>query len=101
MPECSHGVPGSLRPAAARSKLPVQPMRSIQSSQCRSTTSALRDCFSAQKPSVNRISVASSGVRVEVDGETAPAKRRAWSPREAAGAVWACGAVVVTGFSGW
>ncbi len=43
MPAWSNGAP-----VAAASKFPVQPMRSIQVSQCRITVSAFRCCQSAQ-----------------------------------------------------
>src|SRR3982074_3278415 len=68
MPEC----PPPMSPAAARSKLPVQPMRSIHDSQCSRILSAFSRCFSSQMPPVTLISSAPSGRQTEVDGWTGP-----------------------------
>src|ERR1022692_4764304 len=68
MPEC----PAPMVPAAARSKLPIQPMRSIHDSQCSRIVSAFSRCFCPQIPPVTWISSAPSGRQVEVDGCTGP-----------------------------
>src|SRR5579871_172080 len=59
-------------PAAARSKLPIQPMRSIQDSQCPRIASAFSRCLAAQMPPVILISSTPSGRQAEADGFTGP-----------------------------
>src|SRR6266567_1016368 len=61
-----------IAPAAARSKLPVQPIRSIHDSQCWRTASAFSRCFCLQMPPVTLISSAPSGRQTEADGCTGP-----------------------------
>src|SRR5690348_10172321 len=59
-------------PAAARSKLPVQPMRSIQDSQCARIVSAFSRCICPQMPLVTWISSAPRGRQAEADCWTGP-----------------------------
>src|SRR5580698_8954190 len=58
--------------AAARSKLPIQPMRSIHDSQCWRIVSAFSRCMLPHRPPVIRISSTPSGRQTEVDGRTGP-----------------------------
>src|ERR1700722_8718382 len=59
-------------PAAARSKLPIQPMRSIHDSQGARIVSVFSRCFCPHRPPVIWISPTPSGRQTEVDGCTGP-----------------------------
>src|ERR1700688_4960194 len=73
MPECPVPAgPVPMVPAAARSKLPIQPMRSIQEPQCSRIVSALSRCFCPHRPPVIWISSTPSGRQTEADGCTGP-----------------------------
>src|SRR5579871_1094124 len=81
MPSCSASAalvlaalarPAPAKAAAARSKLPSQPTRSIQVRQWPMVVSAFTCCLCCQMPPVMVISSGPSGRQTEVDGRTGP-----------------------------